>query len=638
MKNIIIGTAGHIDHGKTSLIRALTGRNTDRLKEEQARGITIDLGFTWFDLPDGTRAGIIDVPGHEKFINNMVSGVVGMDLVMMLVAADEGMMPQTREHLNILELLGIQKTILVLNKCDLVEEDWLELVKEDLKEELKGTIMEKAPLVCTSSVTGQGLEELKTLIMHMIREELEPKDIHTIPRLPVDRSFTIAGFGTVVTGTLISGTIRKEDVLELFPGEIECKVRNLQVHGKDARECFAGQRVAINLAGVKKDEVRRGCVLAPRNSIKLSALTDVKLDMLKDSSRTLHNRDRLHLYTGTSEVLCRAVILDKEEIKAGESALCQLILEEEIAVKRGDRFVVRFYSPMETIGGGVILEPNPKKKKRFNEKDIDELERKLEGSLSDVAELHIKQAAATMIAKTELAKLMSVSVEDVSACVKDLQEQDLVQVYSLKKDDFLWHSESEHGCRQKIIKDLNDFHQKYPYRLGIKKAQLHLSAAKQLKPNLFDAYLAMLTAENMVRAEGDFICLHSFTIVKDALYCDIERILEESFEKARFELLRLSEVEKGKYTEEQLSDVLRCMQNEGKVIAITDEMFSLSALIEEAKEMVKAHFAKEEVITISQLRDMLNTSRKSAKPILEYFDTIKLTKKLGAETERVAYS
>ncbi len=304
MKNIIIGTAGHIDHGKTSLIRALTGRNTDRLKEEQARGITIDLGFTWFDLPDGTRAGIIDVPGHEKFINNMVSGVVGMDLVMMLVAADEGMMPQTREHLNILELLGIQKTILVLNKCDLVEEDWLELVKEDLKEELKGTIMEKAPLVCTSSVTGQGLEELKTLIMHMIREELEPKDIHTIPRLPVDRSFTIAGFGTVVTGTLISGTIRKEDVLELFPGEIECKVRNLQVHGKDARECFAGQRVAINLAGVKKDEVRRGCVLAPRNSIKLSALTDVKLNMLKDSSRTLHNRDRLHLYTGTSEVLC----------------------------------------------------------------------------------------------------------------------------------------------------------------------------------------------------------------------------------------------------------------------------------------------------------------------------------------------
>ena len=443
MKNIIIGTAGHIDHGKTSLIRALTGRNTDRLKEEQARGITIDLGFTWFDLPDGTRAGIIDVPGHEKFINNMVSGVVGMDLVMMVVAADEGIMPQTREHLNILELLGIKKTILVINKCDLVEEDWLELVKEDLKEELKDTIMENAPVVCVSSIVGTGIEELKTVIMNMIKGELEPKNINTIARLPVDRVFTIAGFGTVVTGTLISGSIKKDEVLELFPGDIECKVRNLQVHSKDATECFAGQRVAINIAGVRKEDVKRGYVLAPKDSIKVSSLTDVKIDILKDSNRTLRNRDRLHLYTGTSEVLCRAVILDKEEIKAGESGLCQLILEEEIAIKRGDRFVVRFYSPLETIGGGIILEANPLKKKRFNIKDIDELKRKLEGSLSDVCELNIKNFSNTMIAKQELAKLMAVSIEDVNECLKELNEEKLIEIFELKKDSFLWHRESE---------------------------------------------------------------------------------------------------------------------------------------------------------------------------------------------------
>lgn len=637
MKNIIIGTAGHIDHGKTSLIRALTGRNTDRLKEEQARGITIDLGFTWFDLPDGTRAGIIDVPGHEKFINNMVSGVVGMDLVMMVVAADEGIMPQTREHLNILELLGIKKTILVINKCDLVEEDWLELVKEDLKEELKDTIMENAPVVCVSSIVGTGIEELKTVIMNMIKGELEPKNINTIARLPVDRVFTIAGFGTVVTGTLISGSIKKDEVLELFPGDIECKVRNLQVHSKDATECFAGQRVAINIAGVRKEEVKRGCVLAPKDSIKVSSLTDVKIDILTDSNRTLRNRDRLHLYTGTSEVLCRAVILDKEEIKAGESGLCQLILEEEIAIKRGDRFVVRFYSPLETIGGGIILEANPLKKKRFNIKDIDELKRKLEGSLSDVCELNIKNFSNTMIAKQELAKLMAVSIEDVNECLKELNEEKLIEIFELKKDSFLWHRESESLARQKILTELTKLHQKYPYRQGVKKANLQSLVLSKMKTNLFEAYLDLLIKEEVIKIEGDFVSEFNFKIEKDETYIAIEKLLDKTFTKARYELIRFSELEKEKYSEELISDILRCMQNEGKVVAITDEMFTLNSLVDEAKLMVCNHFKEKEIITISEFRDMLNTSRKSAKPILEYFDSIKITKKVGAETERVAY-
>ena len=390
MKHIIIGTAGHKDHGKTTLIHALTGRNTDRLKEEQKRGITIELGFTWFDLKDHTRCGIIDVPGHEKFINNMVAGVVGMDLVLMVVAADEGIMPQTKEHLDILGLLGIEKTILVLNKCDTVDEEWLSMMEEDVKEELKGTIMEGAPVARVSAMTGDGIEELKELILHMVKDDVKEKDVNSIPRLPVDRVFSMPGFGTVVTGTLLSGSISKNDTLEVFPIGKECKIRNIQVHETNQDKCEAGQRVALNISNIHKDELHRGCVIAPVGSMENSRLMDVKLTVLKDSNRNIKNRDRLHLFTGTSEILCRAILLDKDELVPGETGLAQLLLEEELATKRGDRFIVRFYSPLETIGGGIVLEPNPRKKKRFNEDAIEELLKKESGSLADVCELNIR--------------------------------------------------------------------------------------------------------------------------------------------------------------------------------------------------------------------------------------------------------
>lgn len=376
MKNIIIGTAGHIDHGKTTLIKALTGRNTDRWEEEQRRGITIDLGFTWFDLPGGDRAGIIDVPGHEKFINNMVAGVVGMDLVMLVIAADEGVMPQTREHMDILGLLGIEKSIIVLNKCDLVEEEWLELVEEEIREELDGTFLSGAPVVKVSAVTGQGMDELVAMIEHMTRDEVVEKDISTIPRLPIDRVFSLSGFGTIITGTLLSGTISADDTLEIYPIGKTGKIRSIQVHGEDKDRCYAGQRVAINLSNVKKHEIRRGCVLAPPNSMKNADLLDVRVNILESSMRVLTNHARLHLFTGTSEILCRAVLLDKEEIGPGESGLVQLRLEEEVALRRGDKFVIRFYSPMETIGGGVVLEPNPSIHRRFQERVIEDLEKK----------------------------------------------------------------------------------------------------------------------------------------------------------------------------------------------------------------------------------------------------------------------
>ena len=637
MKNIIVGTAGHIDHGKTTLIKALTGRNTDRWEEEQRRGITIDLGFTYFDLKNGDRVGIIDVPGHEKFINNMVAGVVGMDLVLLVVAADEGIMPQTREHMDILGLLGIEKSILVINKCDLVDEEWLELVEEEIQEELEGTFLEGAPVVKVSAATGQGLDELTDTIQQLMSDEVVAKDTQTIPRLPIDRAFTLSGFGTIITGTLISGTITREDVLEMYPIGKECKIRNIQVHGQNQDKCYAGQRVAINLSNVKKKEIRRGCVLAPKNSMKNTDLLDVKLKVLEDSMRILTNHERLHLYTGTSEILCRAVLLDKEQIGPGEEGLVQLRLEEEIAVKRGDRFVVRFYSPMETIGGGIVLEPNPVRKKRFDAQAIEELKKKESGSLGDVMELQIKEHGDTMITLAELAKVMAHSVDELKEYLEELEESGTIFVFPMKKDTYLWHRDSEFAVRQKIEETLQKYHSEHPYRYGMKKAEIHNTFLKKIKPNIFDAYIERMTGENVYGRREEYLSLPGYEVPKDAMYLQTEKLIEDTFEKAGYDFVRFSEIDFGKIPRQTAEDVVLMMIDEGKVIRINEEMFTMKHLMDEAKEKIQNHLKEENLITIAQVRDMFSTSRKSAKPILEYMDSIKVTKKTGGESERVAY-
>lgn len=637
MKSIIVGTAGHIDHGKTTLIKALTGRNTDRWEEEQRRGITIDLGFTYFDLKNGDRVGIIDVPGHEKFINNMVAGVVGMDLVLLVVAADEGIMPQTREHMDILGLLGIKKSILVINKCDLVDEEWLELVEEEIQEELEGTFLEGAPVVKVSAATGQGLDELTDTIQQLMSDEVVAKDIQTIPRLPIDRAFTLSGFGTIITGTLISGTITREDVLEMYPIGKECKIRNIQVHGQNQDKCYAGQRVAINLSNVKKKEIRRGCVLAPKNSMKNTDLLDVKLKVLEDSMRILTNHERLHLYTGTSEILCRAVLLDKEQIGPGEEGLVQLRLEEEIAVKRGDRFVVRFYSPMETIGGGIVLEPNPVRKKRFDAQAIEELKKKESGSLGDVMELQIKEHGDTMITLAELAKVMAHSVDELKEYLEELEESGTIFVFQMKKDTYLWHRDSEFAVRQKIEETLQKYHSEHPYRYGMKKAEIHNTFLKKIKPNIFDAYIERMTGENVYGRREEYLSLPGYEVPKDAMYLQTEKLIEDTFEKAGYDFVRFSEIDFGKIPRQTAEDVVLMMIDEGKVLRINEEMFTMKHLMDEAKEKIQNHLKEENLITIAQVRDMFSTSRKSAKPILEYMDSIKVTKKTGGESERVAY-
>ena len=639
MKHIIIGTAGHIDHGKTTLIHALTGRNTDRLKEEQKRGITIELGFTWFDLKDQTRCGIIDVPGHEKFINNMVAGVVGMDLVLMVVAADEGIMPQTKEHLDILGLLGIEKTILVLNKCDTVDAEWLSMMEEDVKEELKGTIMEGAPVAKVSAMTGEGIEELKELILKMVKDDVQEKDVNSISRLPVDRVFSMPGFGTVVTGTLLSGSISKNDVLEVFPVGKECKIRTIQVHETNKEKCEAGQRVALNLSNIHKDEIHRGCVIAPIGSMENSRLMDVKLTVLKDSKRNIKNRDRLHLFTGTSEILCRAILLDKDELKPGDTGLAELLLEEELATKRGDRFIVRFYSPLETIGGGVVLEPNPRKKKRFSEDAIEELLKKESGSLADVCELNIRAETEDLITLKDLAKNMSHSAEELRPYLDELRDSGVIFEFPKNKDIFYWHRDNAFIVSQEITRDLKKFYEKFPYRAGIKKAEIHSTYMKKVKMNVFEECMNKLISENLIEVRNEYVCLPGYEINKDETYLSIEKLLTDTFETAGYAFLRFSEIDKKKYSDEVVMDVLRVMMDEGKAVkvGIELEMYTMKHFMDVAEEKVREHFKTNEIITISEVREMFETSRKCAKPIIEYMDVIKVTKKVGPETERVAY-
>ena len=637
MKHIIIGTAGHIDHGKTTLIKALTGCNTDRWKEEQERGITIDLGFAFFDLPNGDRAGIVDVPGHEKFIHNMVAGVVGMDMVLLVIAADEGIMPQTKEHMDILHLLGIQKCIVVLNKIDLVDPEWLELMEEEVRDQLQDTFLKDAPVVKVSSVTGEGLKELTDEIVKMETSEVQEKEIHTIPRLPIDRVFTISGFGTIVTGTLISGIIRKDDTLQLYPWNAPCKVRNIQVHGKNVDECSAGQRVAVNLTGIKKEDISRGDVLASSNSMKGTTLLDVKLKILKDSNRIVKNRSRLHLFTGTSEVLCRAILLDRDELKAGEECFAQLRLEQELALRKGDRFVVRFYSPMETIGGGEVLEPNPKAKRRFKEAALEELRRKEAGSSVDVVQMHVKSHRDTLITITELAKLTALSEEEIRQDVSELEDGSEALVFPMKKDTYVWMRDDELYLQDQIKAELKKYHHKFPYRHGIKKAEIQTKYMKKIKPVVAAKIFEHWETEESIISSGEYLHLPEFEILKDARYEGCRKLLLNSFEKAEYQFVKFSETDVEKEYADMAEDILLLLREENQVVRLSEDAYTVKPLLETAAEKIREVVHQQPVITISEVRDLFSTSRKNAKLILEYTDGQRITRNTGAESEWKAY-
>lgn len=630
MRNIIIGTAGHIDHGKTTLIKALTGRETDRWEEEKRRGITIDLGFTYFDLPDGNKAGIIDVPGHEKFIKNMLAGVVGMDMVLLVIAADEGIMPQTTEHLNILNLLGVENGIVVITKCDIVDQEWISLVKEDITETISTTFLEGAPIVEVSSKTGQGIEKLIQEIINIADKAVKERELNTIPRLPIDRVFSIQGFGTVITGTLITGILKKGEEVEIYPVNKICRIRNIQVHSSDVEKAYAGQRTAINLSNVKKDEIYRGCVIAPVNSMKNTMMLDVKLNLLKSSKRVVINRSRLHLYTGTSEILTRVVLLDRDELTPGESCYAQLRLEEEIAVRRGDKFIVRFYSPLETIGGGEIIEPLPLKRKRFDENLIEELKIKEKGTGADVIEKIIKETK-DLLSVSSLAKTTALTETEVQDNIEILEQEEKITLFKVKNDMYVWHKSFEIEIEEKLEKYLFNYHKENKYATGAKKSEIKSKFFPNLKQLLFDVIIQSFVEKGLIKQSDEFISLTYFTIEYDEDYRKIKERVLMILDEVKFEFLKIDELAE-KINHPMTDDVLSLMLTEKDLVKIND-LVTTRELYEEAKNILVEFLNKNKIISAAQYRDLLNTNRKTAITLLEHFDMLKLTKRI--ENDRI---
>lgn len=629
MKHVIIGTAGHIDHGKTTLIKALTNRNTDRLKEEQKRGISIELGFTYFDLPSGKRAGIIDVPGHERFIKNMLAGVMGIDIVLLVIAADEGVMPQTLEHLAILDLLGINQGFVVLTKKDMVEEEWLELVKEDVRENLKGSFLEDAPIIPVSSVTKEGIEDVVQLV-DKLTGEANKVDIDHMPRLPIDRVFIVPGFGTIVTGTLLSGELKVGEEVEIFPkGEIG-RIRSLQVHEEDVDIAYGGQRVAVNISGLKKQEIERGNVLAPKGSMQETMMLDVKVKLIEELDRSIENRTRLRLYIGSAEVLCRIVILDKEVINPGEEAYAQLRLEEKIVAKHGDRFILRFYSPMFTIGGGGVLEPNPKKKKRFDQEAIEELKIKETGDSIDILEKIILDHSEKFPCIREISTITAMLDENVKKDIEELERQEKIILFNLTRDTHVIHKEYFNSLKDNIIEELKRYHKKYPLRTGMPKEEIRSKFLRNTSLRVGDRFIDLLEELDYIGKNMENIHIKGFEIKYNEKQLEIKKDLIERLEFYGFMPPKIFEIyDELKHSREETEQVLNSLVNNGEILKINEKLYLHPSTYEKALEILKNYINKNGSITVAEYRDILDTNRRVAMGLLEYFDQIKITKRDG---------
>lgn len=631
MKNIIVGTAGHIDHGKSTLIKAITGRATDRLKEEVERGISIELGFTYFDLPSGRRAGIVDVPGHEKFIKNMLAGITGIDIVVLVVAADEGIMPQTKEHLDILNLLGIKKGIIAVTKMDSVDEEWLELVMEDIREGVQDTFLEDAEMIPVSSTEKTGISELVSKIDE-ITETVEDRDIYDTPRLPVDRVFTISGFGTVVTGTLIAGKFKVGDEVEVFPKELPGRIRSIQVHGESEEEAYAGQRVAINVVGPKKSEIDRGDVIAPKDSMEPSMMFDVKLRLLADAQRIIENRTRVRLYIGSSEVLCRVVLLDVENLTPGDECYAQLRLEEPIVAKRGDRFILRFYSPMMTIGGGIVLDPNPSKKKRFENSTIEELKLKEKGDPLEIFGDIIRSKSSEFPSIKELSTATTSPEDKLEKMVEELVEKGSVVAFDLSKERHVVSRSYFDEMRDRIAKDIDAYHKKYPLRAGISKEEVRSKYLKGAKQRVGDLFIAKLVDEQVLRDLNDKVSLLEFEVDYSGEYKDIKEYIESAYAQNRFGNLKREDVTKEllkKHKKLIVDQVFESLFENDILRKLKDEVILDTACFEEAKTKIVDYLKQNGEVAVGEIRDLLDTNRKVALSVVETLDDLKVTKREG---------
>lgn len=622
MKNIIIGTAGHVDHGKTALIKALTGIETDRIKEEKKRGITIELGFAYLDLPDGEKAGIIDVPGHEKFVKNMLAGAGGIDLALLVVAADEGFMPQTREHLGILSLLNISEGIIVITKKDMVDDDWLEIVCEDVRSEVKGTFLENAQIIPVSSYTGEGIEQLKTAIFELIDQNTQIKNLDIPFRIPVDRIFSVEGFGTVITGTLIEGRMKIGDPVTIYPSRIESRVRNLQVHSHDVTGAYAGQRVAVNLAGLKKTDLNKGDVVAVPNSMHTTMMIDIKLNILRDCEREILNGTRLHLYHGARDVLCKVILLDRDSISAGESCYAQLRLEEEIAVKTGDRFVLRFYSPLETIGGGVILDSNPFKHKRNDPAVLESLHIKESGSDKE------KISAALHDYSSRFETLDFLQVQ--TAIPKEQFDQQIQKLLKDKtafrvSDSIVIHSDYLTHLKDTAVRLLSAYHQENPLRDGMKKDEFRSKFLHFDDIAVIDKITDSLVNRKFLKYVNGCVALADFEVQKDDNLEEIEAAFREGgFSPESPDLIATRFPKVKNYRQ-----VVESLVNTGRLVRVEDKILLHVDYYEKALSMAKEHIAQNGQITLAEMRDLMGASRKFAVAVLEYWDRRNITKKVG---------
>lgn len=621
MKNIIIGTAGHIDHGKTTLIKALTGYDADRLKEEKERGITIDLGFSFFELSNGDKVGIIDVPGHEKFLNNMLSGVVGMDFILFVVAADEGVMPQTVEHLNILNLVGIKNGIIVITKKDMVDEEMLELVVDDIKENFSNTFLENAPVVEVSSKTGDGIDKLKSMI-NEYSENVVPRDDNKPFRLPVDRVFTLKGIGTVVTGTVIEGSVNLNDELSLYPYETPAKVRNIQVHGADVDKAFAGQRAAINISSLSKSDIKRGDLLAEKDSVFSSKIIDVELKNLDDSMRIIKNGSKIHFFVGTKETVGTVILFGRKELNPGEMSTAQIRFDEDISVKFGDRFIVRFYSPLETIGGGRILDPLAKRHKTSSETAINSLINKSGEDFSEIIYEFISEKNV-VTEKNDLYKIFSMEIVQLNSILKELVESGKIRSYEDNRKELYMTSDNYEKIKNDVLSKVKEYHKNYNLKPGINKETLISSISIEMDNSIFNRVLKDMESESLIEMQNEFIRLYGY---EPELSKEQKSVLEKVSELLQNDDMIVKK-DSIREIDRDLS-ILEYLQSGGIASVISNEYVIKNEYISAIKDKTSEYIKQNGSISVAEIRDLLKTNRNKAVIVLEYLDKIKFTKRM----------
>jgi selenocysteine-specific elongation factor len=617
MRHVILGTAGHIDHGKSTLVKALTGIDPDRLKEEKERGITIDLGFADLTYPDGLTVGIVDVPGHERLVKNMLAGAGGIDLVLLVIAADEGIMPQSREHLHICNLLRIKTGLVAITKSDLVEEEWLDLVKDEVKVFVKGTFLEGAEVVPVSARSLHNIDVLKEKIRD-VALKADPKPVKGLFRLPIDRVFTLKGFGTVVTGTAISGSISVDDIAEILPSGIKTKVRGLHSHGKPIKTAVAGQRVAINLQGIDKEELNRGdSIVLPERFVPTRKI-DATVELLSDAP-PVKTKSLIHFHLGTAETIGRIILYGIAELKAGETCFCQLRLREPVIAMGGDRFIIRRFSPVETIGGGEVLDPLSYRRTR--KEGFEDLEVFQGGTLPEKIGAKVKRAGIRGIQLSLIEGWIREELPSIREAVKSLKEKGVV----IQLEDVLIHEKPLSDFREGIKRVMEEFHRQNPLKPGMLKEELR--AKFNLEPRLFADLISLVKS---VVIEKELVRLASFRAALSGVDESAKSKVLQLLQQGEFQPPFKEELAQSlKLDTRHLTDILNLMTKEGSLIRITEAVYIPVSVHDEMIARLKKFFAGKPEMTVAEFRDVLGTSRKYALPFLEYLDAQRMTMRVG---------